>query len=513
MSSEAVAFDLSRSEARHAPVDRVLLKAPVVFCVGSIRDDVRGLLPESLNVWRLIEVSAASIQVEIAEGQVRELQRPPLLTCAILARNDGLALATQAAAWLRDHGARVVPEPTTAAAENLPQLTGIIAGQFVKLLTSQADCITGLAREVAQFRISNETLQNNFRAAEGVLERKGLQPYDLDFVNEPADSHINVLKDASLKRVTQVLPVGSTGVSAVGIHLATVPPRSNGFLKAQITSLEDGVLLGTWSVPIADLHRGWNVFGFERSLTGLPRTLELSVAVAGGNADLPCLSLGVPQPVERFRVHDSESRQALADASLALQVWAGLADVALPSWATYWSSHPKSGVGPDVPLRQEVIAPDILSFATHDNADQVQFSFDAVQALISERAVSCHPPANGITIARLPGACPAGALRVSATALVDNAQAQDVEFALVTTTTGERAREIFSGQSTPIAGESFSAWVKVSPMDKKSVNAFIGQPVARWQDIFIATRMAEPGNNDFAWAKFQHLTTLSQDLT
>lgn len=513
MSSEAVALDLSRSEARHAPVDRVLLKAPVVFCVGGILDGVRRLLPSSLNVWRLVDVGAACIQVEIAEGEVRELQRPPLLTCAILTENAGLTLATQAAAWLRDHGARVVPEPTAAASENLPQLTGAIAGQLVKLLTSQADCITGLAREVAHFRISNETLQNNFRATEGVLARKGLQPYDLDFVNEPADSHINVLKDASHKRVAQVLPVGSTGISAVGIHLATVPARSNGFLKAQVTSLEDGVLLGTWSVPIADLHRGWNVFGFERSLSGLPRTLELSVAVAGGGTEFPCLSLGAPQPVERFRVHDAEGRQALADASLAVQVWAGLADVALPSWATYWSSHPKSGVGPDVPLRQDVIAPDILSFATHDNADQVQFSFDAVQSLISERAVSCHPPATGTTIARLPGACPAGALRVSATALVDNSQAQDVEFALVTTTNSERARAILSGESAPVAGESFSAWVKVSPTEKKSVNAFIGQPVARWQDIFIATRMAEPGNNDFAWAKLQHLTTLSQDLT
>jgi hypothetical protein len=288
-------------------------------------------------------------------------------------------------------------------------------------------------------------------------------------------------------------------------------PRSSGFLKTQITSLEDGIVLDTWNIPISALHAGWNVFGFERSLAGLPRTLELAIS-GTGSTELPCLSLGTPQPIERFRVHDADSHQSLADASLALQVWTGLAAVALPNWATYWSSRPRPGKGTDLPLRQEAIAPDILGFATHYNTEEVNFAFEAVQALVPERAIACHPPAFGMTMARLPGACPAGALRVSACALVDNVKSQEVEFALVTTTDGDRARSLLSGDTSPTAGESFSDWIKVSPTGKQAVNAFIAQPVAQWQDIFVATRMAEAGNNDFAWAKFQDLTAVFQDL-
>lgn len=512
MSGEALIFEHSRNVTDYAEVDQTLLKSPVIFCTGSISRDLRKQLPTSLHVWRLIEVDASSLTIEIAENETRELKSPPLLTAAVFASaDDTLALAARGAAWLRDHGASVVPEPVVVNPEGSFELTAALSGQLVRLLTSQAECITGFSRELASFRVRNESLQNHFRAAEAVLARKGLQPYDLDFVNEPLDSHIDVLKEATQNRIAQILPVGSTGVSAVGVHFADVPANS-GFLKVQVTSLEDGIVVDTWSVPVSALHAGWNVFGFEKSLAGLPRTLELSISVAG-STNLPCLSLGAPQPIERFRVHDADSRQSLADSSLALQVWTGLAAVALPSWATYWSSRPHSGRGLEVPLRQEAIAPDILSFATHYNTDEVTFTFEAVQALVPERAIACHPPAFGMTMARLPGACPAGALRVSACALVDNEKSQEVEFALVTATDGDRARSLLLGDTSPMAGESFSDWIRVSPTTKQAVNAFISQPVARGQDVFVATRMVEAGNNDFAWAKFQDLTAVFQDLT
>lgn len=513
MSSEALIFEHSYNVTDYAEVDQNLLKSPIVFCAGDIFRDLREQLPSSFHVWRLIKVDASSLTIEIAERETRELRSPPLLTVAVFASaDDTLDVAARGAAWLRNHGASVVPEPVVVTPEGSSEFAATLSSQLAKVLTSQAECIAGFSRELASFRIRNESLQNHFRAAEAVLGRKGLQPYDLDFVNEPLDSHIDVLKEATRNSIAQILPVGSTGVSAVGIHLADVPAKNSGFLKVQVTSLEDGIVLDTWSVPVPALHNGWNVFGFEKSLAGLPRTLELTISVAGGT-NLPCLSLGAPQPIDRFRVHDADSRQSLADSSLALQVWTGLAAVALPSWATYWSSRPHPGRGLEMPLRQEAIAPDILSFATHYNTDEVNFTFEAVQALVPERAIACHPPAFGMTMARVPGACPAGALRVSARALVDNEKSQEVEFALVTATDGDRARSLLRGDTSPTAGESFSDWVRVSPTTKQAVNAFISQPVAFGQDVFVATRMVEAGNNDFAWAKFQDLTAVFQDLT
>lgn len=513
MSSEALIFEHSDNVTDYVEVDQNLLKSPVIFCAGDIFRNLREQLPMSFHVWRLIKVDSSALIIEVAESETCALRYPPLLTVAVFASaDDTLDEASRGAAWLRDHGASVVPEPVVVNPEGSSELTAALASQLVKVLTGQAECITTFSRELASLRIQNESLQNNFRAAEAVLGRKGLQPYELDFVNEPLESHVDVLKEATQKRVAQILPVGSTGVSAVGVHFAEVPSKDSGFLKVQVSSLEDGIVVGTWGVPVSALHTGWNVFGFEKSLAGLPRTLELTITVAG-TQNVPCLSLGAPQPIERFRVRDADSARSLTDSSLALQVWTGLAAMALPSWATYWSSKPYTGRGLEMPLRQEAIAPDMLSGVTHYNTDEVSFTFEAVQALVPERAIACHPPAFGMTMARLPGACPAGALRVSACALVDNEKSQEVEFALVTTTDGDRARLLLRGDTAPVLGESFSSWIRVSPATKQAVNAFISQPVARCQDVFIATRMVEAGNNDFAWAKFQDLTAVFQDLT
>lgn len=511
MNSAAIVLH-PRDVTDHVEVDSSLLKFPVIFCAGDFFYELRKMIPAPLQVWQLVGVDHFCIKVEIAENQIRSVTCPPIFSAAIVASDaDSLSLAADAASWLRSHGSRFIPEPAIVTCQQSAQLAADVAGKMAEHFVDQAEFITMLSREISSFRTSNERLQNNFQAAEAVLARKGLQAYDLDFVNEPVDTRSNVLTEATHNRIAQILPVGSTGVSAVGIHLTELPPRGRGVLEAQIISLEDGIVLDSWNIAISALHSGWNVFGFEKSLAGLPRTLELTISGAGG-AELPRLSLGAPQVIERFRVHDADSRQSLADASLALQVWTGLAAVALPNWATYWSSRSRPGKGTDLPLRQEAIAPDILGFATHYNTDEVDFAFEAVQALVPERAVACHPPAFGITIARLPGACPAGALRVSACALVDNEKSQEVEFALVTATDGDRARSLFRGDISPTAGESFSNWIRVSPMAKQAVNAFISQPVASSQDVFIATRMVEAGNNDFAWAKFQDLTAVFQDL-
>lgn len=512
MNGEVMVLDHYRGAAEGPAIEPGLLKLPVVFCDERNAEALRRSLPETLQVWCVVDVEPYALKVETAANQIVTLRRPPLIVLGLLASDAAmLAKLTAAAEWLGQQGMRAVPAPL-AAAPNAPQPLAEILAQFARLLTAQAECMTGLSRDLAKLRISNEQLQNNFSALEGLLSRRGLQPYDLDFVNEPVDCQIDILKEAAQQRVTQILSVGSRGVSAVGIHFTGLPARGHATVKVQVTSLEDGLIVDTWKLSVSDLREGWNVFGFKRTLAGPARTLELSVSGVGERSDLPLLSLGSPQPIERFRVHDGDSRQSLGDASLALQVWTGLAAVALPSWATYWSSQRASVNAAPEALQEEAVSPDVLGFTTLLDADGGTFNFPAVRPLVAERAIACHPPTSGMTVARIPGACRAGALRVSASALIDNPKARQVEFALATTSDSSRARALLNGATSPGAGESVSTWIRVEPGTRKQINAFIAQPVAHWQDIFVATRMAEPGNNNFAWAKIQHISSAFQDL-
>lgn len=513
MSVKSVVRQQPIETAASLEVDQAFLKSPVILCAGDAFQQLRKIIPTSVAVWRLLDVDATSLKIEVADRQIRSLRYPPLITIAVVATNAGTAsLATDAATWLRAHGSRTVPEPIVLASKSVAAFAAELIGQLVKLMSTQAEFITTYARELASLRSTNENLQNHFSAVEGVLARKGFQPYDLDFVSEPVDSRSTVLNDSKERRVAQVLPVGSTGISAVGVHIADIPPSAKGSLQAQIASLEDGAVLGTWTVAISALRAGWNVFGFDRSLSGLPRTLEITIAGVGDHAELPRLSLGAAQPIERFRVQDANTGKPLAHAGLAIQVWTGLAAVALPDWATYWSSRPTAANRASPSLLQHPIPPDRLALVTLDNVDEVKFDFTAVQVLDAERAVSCHPPAFGMTVARLPGACPAGALRVSANARLANEKSRDVEFALAIAVDGARARALLSGDIAPEPGESVSDWTIVQPMGRKAINAFIASPVAESRDIFVATRMVQAGNHDFAWAKFTDLTAVFQDM-
>jgi hypothetical protein len=516
MSDETMILERPKSLACLFDLKPNLLKSLVVLCVGEITDEVKDLVPDSLFIWRIVEAGSQWLKIDIGHGENAVLSRPPLFTVALITANDNasLMLAKRATNWLQARGARSVPEPIVATSRQPTEIATEVAAQLSKLLITDAELITMLSRELASLRISNESLQNNFAALESYLGRKGLQPFDLAFVNEPVngDSRASVLNEATQTRVTQVLPVGSTGVSAVGVHLTKIPSQSDAIFKVGLTTLEDNIVVDTWFVPVSALREGWNVFGLTRSLSGPPRTLQLTISATGTEGKFPLLSLGASQPLQRFQVHDAETHRPIAKVSLALQVWTGLAAVALPSWAAYWSSKARAGDSRGSALHEEAIAPHVLQLAQHYNPDEVKFNFEVVRVLIPERAVACHPPVTGTAIARLPGACPAGAVRVSASVLVDNPKAQDVEFALVITVDGARVRPLLFGEAELAPGEGFSGWVRVPAKAKKAVNAYVQNAVAHWQDIFIVTRMAQEGTNNFAWAKFQGLTAVFQDL-
>jgi hypothetical protein len=72
----------------------------------------------------------------------------------------------------------------------------------------------------------------------------------------------------------------------------------------------------------------------------------------------------------------------------------------------------------------------------------------------------------------------------------------------------ESARELFEEQRAAGVGETFSGWVCVAFGDTARVSSFVAEQVGTWQNIYIATRMTNPGANSFAWAKFRDISIM-----
>ena len=381
------------------------------------------------------------------------------------------------------------------------------AGQQAK---KSAELTTSLFRQLADARQANEELQNRFAALEAFIDRHGLQPFELAFINPPAedDTEPNVLATASSARISQILPVASAGVSAVALHVAKPAPRSEAILNASLSSVEDGRIIETWSIPVAEMEAGWVTLSLKSTIAGLRRTLKLVVSVDGQRADLPTLSLGNAQPLALFRLQDADLRQSVSSSSLALQVYVGLPGVVPPNRGSFLARTAQDNDAPG--LREMALPEAALTQAQQVRLDEDSSGFDGVTYLEGERTLSCHPPAFGTTIAKIAGGCPAGTLRLSANLLVAHEKARDVEFALVVGREEGRIIDLLSGTSEPMPGEGFSGWIRVPAKQPRFASLYLDSAAPESGDLYVATRMVEAGNHDFAWARFLNLHALVQ---
>jgi hypothetical protein len=326
---------------------------------------------------------------------------------------------------------------------------------------------------------------------------------DLVFSNEPVDGthgH-SVLAQASADGIAQILPVASAGVSGVAVHIGSIGQQSDLKLRAQLLALEDLQTVDAWLVSGAELSSGWNLFGLSEPSVGLRRTLEFRLQVETPDGALPSLSVGGVQPVEAFQVRDAATGVPILKNSLAVQIWAGNPGQALSPQANYIPALPRQSEMvrgfSDLP-----VAPAVLEHAILANADQVSFGFKAVMPFPAEGAIGCHPPAEGMTIGLLPAACPPRAVRMAAKAFIDNTRAGGVDFAIVVAEDLAAASALFNETREQVEGEAFSGWKALTFGETAHLSAFSSERTETWRNVYFATRMSEPGCNDFSWAKF-----------
>ncbi|APG93942.1 DUF6212 domain-containing protein [Sinorhizobium americanum] len=499
-------FKLSPAAKSLSEID--LLKKPILLRMGIAHDDLPHTLSKAVQIFGVEVVRDDTAVLCDDSGKKIEVHEAPLCTLAIIINPAHRGQEKPFLDWLRERGVADAPLVLEWQKGKEIETTALIIQKLADLLLSDARKIAQANRELLALRTLNDNLQNRFAAVESFVDRQGLQPFDLAFSNEPvsSSSRSNVLADASFKGVSQILPVASAGVSAIAIHFERLAHRDEATLHAQLVTLEDRQVVEKWIIPFSRLHQGWNYLGLSRTLAGLRRTLKLQLHIEDLDDEMPLLSLGGLQPLEMFQVQDAGNDAPLLKNSLAMQVWCGMPGVLLPSWANYLPAQ--SGQARDEGFREMPLANGIIDLATLANTEEIAFEFPAIMALPEERAIACHPPSTGITIGRLPAACPPKILRISSTAMIDNDQSQDVDFALVIAGDLNSARQLFSEARGAGSGEGFSGWTSVTHGEEARINAFIAEQVGIWQNIYFATRMRNPGDNAFAWAKFRDISLM-----
>jgi hypothetical protein len=485
-----------------------LLKEPILLRLGIDHDDLPAGLSDAVKILGFEGVKDDAAVFSDAAGIKMEAFEAPLCILAVLLKPAHKGREKRLLDWLAAHG--VVEEPVIIEwhAGKEIETAGILIRKLVSMLASDARRIVKSNRELLALRTLNDNLQNRFATVESFIDRKGMQPFELAFSNEPvtSSSRSNVLADASFDGISQVLPVASAGVSAIAIHFDRLPHREDATLNAQLVTMEDMSIVESWVIPLSKLKQGWNYLGLSRTLAGLRRTLNLRLQVEGADDELPLLSLGGLQPLEMFQVRDAANDVPLLKNSLAMQVWCGMPGVILPSWANYLPAQ--SEKAREGGFREMLVASGILDLAALANTDEISFEFAAILPLPEEKAVGCHPPPVGMTIGQIPAACPPRVLRISSDIVVDNEESQEVEFSIVIASSLDNARPLFSEERTVESGEGFSGWISIAPGEDNRISAFINDQIGVWQNIYFATRMKTPGDNSFAWAKFRNVSLM-----
>ncbi|MCO4317987.1 hypothetical protein M8997_012415 [Phyllobacterium sp. 21LDTY02-6] len=485
-----------------------LLKEPILLRIGIEHDDLPSGLSNAVTVFGFEGVKDECAVLSDGRGSKTEAFEAPLCILAVLINPSHRGREQRLLDWLQSRG--IVDEPLILEWRQGSEIetAGLLIRKLASMLVADARRIAKSNRELLSLRTLNDNLQNRFAAVESFVDRKGMQPFELAFSNDPvrSSSRTNVLADASYEGVSQILPVASSGVSAIAIHFDRVPSRDEATLIAELVTLEDMSMVESWSIPVSKLKQGWNYLGLTRTLAGLRRTLSLRIQIEGADDELPILSLGGLQPLEMFQVRDAGNDVPILKNSIALQVWCGMPGVVLPNWANYLPAQ--SDKVREGGFREFPVQPSILDLATLANTDEISFEFAAILPLPDEKAVGCHPPSIGVTIGQIPGACPPKILRISSDAVVDNEESQDVEFAMVIAASLESARELFAEDREAAIGEGFSGWINVSPKEPGRVSTFINEQIGVWQNIYFATRMKNPGDNNFAWAKFRNISLM-----
>jgi Family of unknown function (DUF6212) len=416
------------------------------------------------------------------------LNHPPTFCLALLAVSpagkrdlDGLREA-----W--SIGAEgFLPSATCVDVTDVPDAAATVHRSLFEAIAdaygSSAARLLALRRQYAAFRIVHDQLQNAFDTVENFLSRSQLPPTWLAFACEPTETTVGPQTPDGPFRLTQLLPVPSQGLAAIELHSVAAAADASGSLAVAITTCEDARTLGEWAIPYAAVPNGWMFLDLPEIDIAPRQSVSLTAVWNTQSGKPPLLSLTSRQPVPEAQVSlvgGEESRR-----SLAVRLHIGLPGsrrVAHPYHIGVRHQPHISGLG-------HRLAPSALR--GYAELDPVPGREPLVTLLDDAAAIEVRPVNGSVTIAKLPGALPAGARRLTATIKTEDPDGPLVEYALLALGPRGGYRQVLKRGRLNGEHGGFSGWLAVHPDFMTQIHLTLSEPADNPLDLYLATRLAK----------------------
>jgi len=359
---------------------------------------------------------------------------------------------------------------------------------------SSAARLLALQKQYTAFRIVHDQLQNAFDTVENFLTRSQLPPTWLAFACEPSEATLGPESADGPFRLTQLLPLSSQGLAAIELHATPAAADGEGSLIVSVGTCEDDRILGEWSIPYAMVPDGWIFLDLPEIDIAPRQSVVLTAVWITQSATPPRLSLTTLQPVPEARV--SVAGVEDSERSLAMRLHLGLPGsrrLAHP-WHIGVRRQPHSS---RLGCR---LAPSILRrVAELDSAPGheplVRFVTDPV-------AIEVRPINGSMSVARLPGAMPAGARRLTATIKTEDPDGPFVEYALLALEPRSPYRKVLTKGRLNGGQGGFSGWQTVHPDFATQIHLLLSAPSETPLDLYLATRLVAGQAANFAQARW-----------
>jgi hypothetical protein len=441
-------------------------------------------------------------------GSIRvPLSHPPTFCLGLLATSitgkselEGLRQA-----W-SGGGEGFLPEPILIDLANSPDAAALTACRslfdaVVATAGSSTARLLVLQRQYTAFRIVHDQLQSAFDTIENFLARSNLPSTWLAFACEPTETGVGPQGTKAPFRLTQLLPVPSQGLAALELHAARADPDAEGRLTISVVTCEDDRTLGEWGIPYEAVPDGWMFLDLPE-IDIAPRQSALLTATWNTRSGRPPkLSLTHLQPVPESRVRLTEGEDC--QRSLALRLHIGLPGSRRIAHPFHIGVMPQPYVGR---LGRRLAASVLRRFAEIDAAPGGE---PLVSFLEDSAAIEVRPVSGGMTVAKLRGALPAKARRLTATIKTEDPAGALVEYALLALDPNDSHELILGngladGQPAGSPG-GFSGWVRIHPDFRSQIHLSLTEPAIKPLDLYLATRLAQGQAKQSAQARWLEL--------
>jgi hypothetical protein len=122
--------------------------------------------------------------------------------------------------------------------------------------------------------------------------------------------------------------------------------------------------------------------------------------------------------------------------------------------------------------------------------------------LLREGVIEVRPVNGGMTVAKLPGAFPGGARRLTATIMTEGADGPLVEYAVLALDPRGPYKQVLTKGLLNGGHGGFSGWVPIYPAFTSQIHLRVSEPTDQPLDLYLATRLVQGQTVDFAMAKW-----------